>query len=156
LIRWFGDLPIERKLRVVILVPAIAVFAVAMIAHIAMNLLDLRQDLRWSAARVARVTGADAIDALRLGDDKAALKAMNGLRGEWLVSDAELLAADGRTLATYRRGQDEAHLESAAAEGPAAMAHSMECKARFFQALAPTKPSCKSNLPRTSPISHRR
>src|SRR5260370_28753881 len=102
-----------------------AVLVVAMIAHIAMNLPDLRQELRWGAARVARVTGADAIDALRLGEDKAALKAMNGLRREWLVSDAELLAADGRTLATYRRGQDEAHLESAAAEGPAAMAHSV-------------------------------
>ena len=38
MIRWFADLPIERKLRVVIMVPAIAVFAVAMIAHIAMNL----------------------------------------------------------------------------------------------------------------------
>src|SRR5260370_37182632 len=100
-----------------------AVLVVAMIAHIAMNLPDLRQDLRWSAARVARVTGADAIDALRLGDDKAALKAMSGLRGEWLVSDAELLAADGRTLATYRRGQDEGHLESAGARDPAATPH---------------------------------
>jgi two-component system, sensor histidine kinase and response regulator len=121
LIRWFADLPIERKLRVVILVPAIAVFAVAMIAHIAMNLLHLRDDLLWSAARVARVTGASTIDALRLGDDQAALKAMGGLRDEWLVSDGEVLAADGRTLATYRRGQNEARLESAAAQTAAAI-----------------------------------
>jgi two-component system sensor histidine kinase/response regulator len=125
LIRWFADLPIERKLRVVILVPAIAVFAVAMIAHIAMNLLHLRDDLMWSAARVARVTGASTIDALRFGDDKAALKAMSGLRDEWLVSDAELLAADGRTLATYSRGQNEAHLESAAAQDSLAIPHSV-------------------------------
>ena len=75
MIRWFADLPIERKLRVVIMVPAIAVFAVAMTAHIAMNLLHLRADLQWSAARVARVTGVSALDALRLGDEKGALKA---------------------------------------------------------------------------------
>ena len=125
MIRWFADLPIERKLRVVILVPAIAVFAVAMIAHIAMNLLHLRDDLLWSAARVARVTGAGTIDALRLGDDKAALKVMSGLRDEWLVSDGEVLAVDGRTLATYRRAQNEAHLESAAARDSAAMLHSV-------------------------------
>jgi two-component system sensor histidine kinase/response regulator len=125
LIRWFADLPIERKLRVVILVPAIAVFAVAMIAHIAMNLLHLRDDLLWSAARVARVTGASTLDALRLGDDKAALKAMNGLRDEWLVSDAEVLAADGRTLAAYRRDRNEAHLESAVARDSAAIRHSV-------------------------------
>ena len=61
MIRWFADLPIERKLRVVIMVPAIAVFAVAMIVHAAMNLMHLRDDLQWSAARVARVTGAATI-----------------------------------------------------------------------------------------------
>ncbi len=121
MIRWFADLPIERKLRVVIMVPAIAVFAVAMAVHIGMNLLHLRDDLQWSAARVARVTGMGTIEALRLGDDKAALKAMSGLRDEWLVSDAEVLAANGRRLATYRRSQSEAHLESVAGSAAAAL-----------------------------------
>lgn len=116
MIRWFADLPIERKLRVVIMVPAIAVFVVAMIAHIAMNLLHLRDDLQWSAARIARVTGVSTIDALRLGDEKAALKAMSGLRDEWLVSDAEVLASNGQTLATYHSGQNDAHLESSATQ----------------------------------------
>jgi two-component system sensor histidine kinase/response regulator len=122
LIRWFTDLPIERKLRVVIMVPAIAVFAVAMIAHIAMNLLHLRADLQWSAARVARVTGASTIDALRLGDDKAALKAMSALRDEWLVSDAEVTGVNGKKLAAYHRGQNDAQLEPAAARNSAAIA----------------------------------
>jgi two-component system sensor histidine kinase/response regulator len=120
LIRWFSHLPIERKLRVVIMVPAIAVFAVAMVAHVAMNLLHLRDDLQWSAARIARVTGASTIEALRLGDDKAALQALNGLRGEWLVSSTEILSQTGRRLATYQREHDEVRLESAAA--PAAPA----------------------------------
>jgi two-component system sensor histidine kinase/response regulator len=123
LIRWFADLPIERKLRVVILIPAIAVFAVAMIAHIAMNLLHVREDLQWSAARVARITGANTIEALRRGDDEAALTAMSALRDEWLVSDADVLAANGQTLATYRRGQNEAHLEPAAARNAVAIPH---------------------------------
>jgi two-component system sensor histidine kinase/response regulator len=113
-IRWFVDLPIERKLRVVIIVPAIAVFGVTVIMHCAANLLHLRDDLQWSAARVARVTGASTIEALQLGDDKAARKAMSGLRDEWLVSDAEVLAPDGRKLASYRRGQNDVRLESAA------------------------------------------
>jgi two-component system, sensor histidine kinase and response regulator len=121
LLRWFADLPIERKLRVVIMVPAIAVFAVAMIAHIAMNLLHLRADLQWSAARVARVTGANAIEALRLGDQGAALKAMSGLRDEWLVSDAEVLSLSGARLATYRRGPDGVHLAPAAVQESAAI-----------------------------------
>jgi two-component system sensor histidine kinase/response regulator len=114
LIRWFANLPIERKLRVVILVPAIAVFAVAMIVHIAMNLMHLRDDLLWSAARVARVAGANTIDALRLGDDETALKAVGGLRDEWLVSDATVLSLTGQRLARYQRGQNVARLEPAA------------------------------------------
>jgi signal transduction histidine kinase/CheY-like chemotaxis protein/HPt (histidine-containing phosphotransfer) domain-containing protein len=126
LLRWFADLPIERKLRVVIMVPAIAVFAVAMIAHIAMNLLHLRADLQWSAARVARMTGANAIEALRQGDERAALKAMSGLRDEWLVTDAELMSPSGEKLATYRRGRNDVHLESAAAQNAAAIAQSAE------------------------------
>jgi signal transduction histidine kinase/CheY-like chemotaxis protein len=124
LIRWFADLPIERKLRTVILVPAMAVFAVAIIAHIALNLLHLRDDLQWSAERIARVTGVSTIEALRLGDDKAALSAMSGLRDEWLVSDAEVIAPNGQTLATYRRGSNEARLESAAAQNAVAIPHS--------------------------------
>jgi two-component system sensor histidine kinase/response regulator len=125
LIRWFADLPIERKLRVVILVPAIAVFAVAMVVHVAMNLMHLRDDLLWSASRVARVTGASTIDALRHGDDKAALKAVDGLREEWLVSDADILAANGRRIATYRRGKSDAQLESTAAQNAVAISRSM-------------------------------
>jgi TMAO reductase system sensor TorS len=124
LIRWFADLPIERKLRTVILVPAMAVFAVAIIAHIALNLLHLRDDLQWSAERIARVTGVSTIEALRLGDDKAALSAMSGLRDEWLVSDAEVIAPNGQTLATYRRGSNKARLESAAAQNAVAIPHS--------------------------------
>ena len=111
MIRWFADLPIERKLRVVIMVPAIAVFAMAMLVHIAMNLLHLRDDLQWCAARIARVTGASTIDALRLGNDAAALLAMNGLRDEWLVGEAEVLLPNGQKLATYRRGQNDVRLE---------------------------------------------
>jgi signal transduction histidine kinase len=114
LIRWFADLPIERKLRVVIVLPAIAVFTVAMIVHVGMNLMHLRDDLRWSAARIARVTGASTIDALRMGDDKAALKALRALRDEWLVSEVELLAPNGQEVAGYRRGDAEAQLQPAA------------------------------------------
>ena len=115
MIRWFADLPIERKLRVVIVVPAMVVFAVAMIAHVAMNLLHMRDDLQWSAARVARITGAGTIEALRSGNDAAALKSMGALRDEWLASDAEVLGPDGRKLATYSRAENGARLESAAA-----------------------------------------
>jgi two-component system, sensor histidine kinase len=105
-------------------VGGIAVFAVAMIAHVAMNLVHLRNDLLRSAARVAQVNGAATIEALRIGDNAGALKAMNGLRDEWLVSDAEILAPNGRTLGTFRRGQNVARVEPAAEQNSSALPHS--------------------------------
>jgi TMAO reductase system sensor TorS len=123
LIRWFADLPIERKLRAVAMVPAIAVFTVAMIAYVAMSLVHLHTDLLRSASRVARVNGAATIEALRIGDNAAALKAMNGLRDERMVSDAEVLAPNGRTLGTFRRGENIARVEPGAEQNSSALLH---------------------------------
>ena len=55
MIRWFADLPIERKLRVVIMVPATVAFAIALAMHVATNLLHLRDDMLRRGSRVARV-----------------------------------------------------------------------------------------------------
>jgi len=118
LIRWFADLPIERKLRVVITVPAMAAFAIAMVMHVATSLLHVREDLQRCATRIARVTGVSVVRALQTGDGQAAMAALNALRDEPLVNVAEVFLADGRKLATYRRGQTatDAHVELSAAQ----------------------------------------
>jgi len=73
LIRWFADLPIERKLRVVIMVPATVAFGIALAMHLATSLLHLRDDLLLRGSRVARVIGADVIAQAEAGDDAAAV-----------------------------------------------------------------------------------
>ncbi len=113
----------ESRPRVVIVAPAMAAFATAIVMHFVTNLLQLRDDLQWSAARVARVTGVSTIEALRRGDDEAALKSMRGLRDEWLVSDAEVLALDGHVLARYGRGRNEVVLGAPPAKKSSAMAY---------------------------------
>jgi len=80
LIRWFADLPIERKLRIVIGAPAIAAFTLAVIVPMVTNLLHSRAELRRFATRVAAVTGVNVIEALEAGDDKGAVKALHALR----------------------------------------------------------------------------
>src|SRR5258708_610170 len=89
--------------------------------HFVTNLLHLRDDLQWSASRVARVTGASTIEALRLGDDHAALKARSGRRAEWRGREPEARAPRGKKPATYRRGQNDVHLESGAEQNSAAI-----------------------------------
>jgi two-component system sensor histidine kinase/response regulator len=103
LIRWFADLPIERKLRVVIIVPAMAAFAIAMLMHVATNLLHLRADMQQHAAGIARVAGANTIEALGQGDSVAAMSALGALREESMVDVAEVYLPDGQKIAVYDR-----------------------------------------------------
>ena len=98
--RWFADLPIERKLRVVITVPAMAAFAVAILMHVATNLLHLRADMKQRAAGIARTAGVSAIEALGRGDTAAAISALVALRDEPSVDFAEVYLPDGQRIAT--------------------------------------------------------
>jgi two-component system sensor histidine kinase/response regulator len=111
LIRWFADLPIERKLRVVIMVPAMAAFGVAIVMHVATNLLHLRDQMLLRASVVAGSTGARIISQAGAGDDRAAAKTLEGLREEPLVGSAEIFLASGQKLATYERGSGVVHVE---------------------------------------------
>ena len=101
--RWFADLPIERKLRVVITVPAMAAFAIALVMHVSTNLLHLRADMQQRAAGIARGAGVSAIEALDRGDTPAAIRALSGLREEAMVDVAEVYLPDGRKIAAYDR-----------------------------------------------------
>ncbi len=108
LIRWFADLPIERKLRIVIGAPAIAAFTLAVIVPMVTNLMHSRAELRRFATRVAGVTGVNVIEALEAGDDKSAVKALQGLREEPEAGSVQIALPDGRILATYTQGPDGA------------------------------------------------
>jgi two-component system, sensor histidine kinase and response regulator len=111
LIRWFADLPIERKLRVVITIPAMAAFAIAIIMHIATNLLHLRADMQQRAAGIARTAGAGTIEALSRGDTVAAMGALGALRDEPMVDVGEVYLPDGQKIATYDRALSAVQLK---------------------------------------------
>jgi two-component system, sensor histidine kinase and response regulator len=118
LIRWFADLPIERKLRVVITVPAMAAFAIAMLMHVATNLLHLRADMQQRAAGIARAAGVNTIEALRRADSVAARIALGALSDEPIVDVAEVYLPDGQKIATYDRAGNTVLLRPSAAPVP--------------------------------------
>jgi signal transduction histidine kinase/DNA-binding response OmpR family regulator/HPt (histidine-containing phosphotransfer) domain-containing protein len=103
LFRWFADLPIERKLRVVITVPAMAAFAIAMLMHVATNWLHVRADMQRRAAGIARSAGVSSIEAMNRGDTVAAINALDALHDERMVDVAEVYLPDGQKIATYDR-----------------------------------------------------
>jgi signal transduction histidine kinase/CheY-like chemotaxis protein/HPt (histidine-containing phosphotransfer) domain-containing protein len=112
LIRWFADLPIERKLRVVITVPAMAAFAIAIIMHVATNLLHVRADIQQRAAAIARAAGVGTIEALSRHDVAGAMSALGVLRDEPMVDVAEVYLPDGQKIATYDRAAAGVRLKS--------------------------------------------
>jgi two-component system, sensor histidine kinase and response regulator len=114
LIRWFADLPIERKLRVVITVPAMAAFAIAIIMQVATNLLHVRADMQQRAGGIARAAGVGTIEALRLGETSTAINALSTLRDEPMVNVAEVYLPGGKKIATYDRALNDVQLEPAA------------------------------------------
>jgi len=118
LIRWFADLPIERKLRVVIMVPAMVAFGIALAMHIATNVLHLREDMLRRASRVARIIGPGIIAQVEAGDRQSAEKAMNVFRDEPMVSVAEVFLPNGKRLTTYRRAASDPISDSAGATLP--------------------------------------
>jgi len=69
---WFADLPIERKLRVAIIIPATIAFLVAVGVHAASEFFEFHKDVEDRSAALARFVGASASVALKRGDERQA------------------------------------------------------------------------------------
>src|SRR5258708_210239 len=80
-----------------------AAFAIAIVMHVATNLLHLRADIQQRAAAIARTAGVSAIEALGRGDTAAAISALASLREEPTVDLAEVYLPGGQKIATYDR-----------------------------------------------------
>jgi hypothetical protein len=114
LLRWFADLPIERKLRLVITFPTLAAFAIALLLHVTTNLVHVGVVMRSRATRIAHVTGVEVIQAVEAGDSEAGRKALGSLRNESSVTGVDIYLPDGRKLARYDRGSGDIQLETIA------------------------------------------
>jgi two-component system sensor histidine kinase/response regulator len=113
LIRWFADLPIERKLRVVITVPAMAAFVIALVMHVATNVYQARENMLRQTSQVARSTGVAVFSDLRSNGAAAALHALASLGDDPWISAADLYGADGAPVGTYQRRSQQARLTGA-------------------------------------------
>ncbi|MEO7207066.1 MAG: response regulator [Steroidobacteraceae bacterium] len=80
-----------------------AAFAIAILMHVATNLLHLRAQLQQRAAGIARTAGVSAIEALGRGDTAVAISALVALRDEPMVDFAEVYLPDGQKIAAYNR-----------------------------------------------------
>ncbi|MFO1467987.1 MAG: response regulator [Steroidobacteraceae bacterium] len=116
--RWFADLPIERKLRVAIVIPAAVAFLIALGVHAVGEWNQFHAEVRERAAALARFVGANTAAAMRHADERQAYEVLLGLRSEPFVDAADVFLADGRRLAQYRREIPAEELGLAAQSAP--------------------------------------
>jgi len=103
--RWFSNLPIRRKLAVLMLAIGAVVVALSSTALWIFKTLDLRQTAVAEASILAEVIGSNTTAALTFQDRRAAEDTLSALRADERILRAAVFAKDGSLFARYvRRG----------------------------------------------------
>ncbi len=100
---WLRDLPLKRKLTLVILSTCTSVLLLACALLAAYQLYDSRQALIRGTSVLADVLAENTRAALAFQDDNAAQKTLMALESEPYVSAASLYDARGKSFAIYTR-----------------------------------------------------
>src|ERR1044071_1381975 len=98
---WLQDMPVKRKLTLVILLACSAVLLVACGVLAAYQMYDFRRTMVRNMTVLAEVFGKNTRAALAFQDEKAASETFLALQAEPAVEAACLFAADGTRFAHY-------------------------------------------------------
>ncbi len=104
--RWFGSLPIHRKLVVMALAVSTAALGAAMIGLVAFDVVRFRASAVNDAHAFAQVIAENTAAAIVFDDPDAARQTIESLRVREVVSRACVYRADGSLLAGYLRNAD--------------------------------------------------
>jgi len=108
----YGDLPIRRKLRLIVMLTVGAALTVACGATLIYHYYTLRDSLRRDLIVLAEITGDDSTGALSFADQRTAKELLAGLRVKRSILTATIYSADGKVFASYRRDPAAAALPS--------------------------------------------
>ncbi len=100
---WLRDLPLKRKLTLIILLTCSCVLLLACGVLAIYQLFDFRQNLVHDTTVLANVLGQNTRAALAFQDNNAAQQTLSALESEPNVSAACLYSADGSQFAAYAR-----------------------------------------------------
>ena len=111
--RWYRDLPIRRKLLLIIMTTVGAALALAGGAVLIHVNLVLRDSMRNDLGVLAEILGCNSTAALTFGDRQAAEEILSGLAAQRPVTSAVIYSADGAVFATYHRKGERIETEAA-------------------------------------------
>jgi hypothetical protein len=101
--RHYRNLPIRRKLRLIIMATVATALILACAALLVYDQIAERRDLLDSTAVTAEIISSNSTGALSFRDQKAATELLGTLRAQRSMVTAVLYSADGRPFAVYRR-----------------------------------------------------
>lgn len=102
----FGNMPIEKKLRLAMVLTSAVAVLVACSVFLTLQYLDSRNNLGQTMRTIAQMTADNSTAALAFGDEEAAAEILSALRAEQQVVAAALWNAEGEILASYQAGTD--------------------------------------------------
>ena len=120
----FRDFSLTRKMVVALLLSIVPGLVLAFVSFVALGMYQLRNSTIDGLRALAEATAIHSAPALLAGDARAAADALDTLRLNNLVVDAQIRDSSGRRFAAYRFG-------------PAAGAAAPDAGARELQAAAP-------------------
>jgi signal transduction histidine kinase/DNA-binding response OmpR family regulator len=110
--RWFQDLPIRRKLRLLIVATGSIALVLASVTLLILKSMDLRKETLTEISTLAEVMGANTTAALTFQDRQAAEETLSALRADKRIVGAAVFGKDGSLFARYaRRGAASGSIE---------------------------------------------
>ena len=101
----FRDIPIRRKLTVIILVTASIALLLASAGFIAYDQFSVRREMTRDLRTVAEIVGANSAAALLFNDQIAATETLSALSAKSHIVCACIYSSDGVPFAKYMRGR---------------------------------------------------
>jgi uncharacterized membrane protein affecting hemolysin expression len=101
--RWFQDLPIRRKLRLLIVATGSIALVLASVTLLILKSMDLRKETLTEISTLAEVIGATTTAALTFQDRSAAEETLSALRADKRIVVAAVFGKDGSLFARYRQ-----------------------------------------------------
>jgi PAS domain S-box-containing protein len=109
---WLQDLPIRRKLTVVILITCTSVVILAFLVFAGFEFIKFRKAIEREMTVLADVSGLNVRASLAFQDETAAKEILRGLQSEHHILDACLYTQDGNLFAQYTRSSTSASCPS--------------------------------------------
>ena len=101
LMRNLRNVPIQRKLRIVMLATCAAALIVACGALFVLQFYAFRRDFQRDIATTAEMIGSNSVVAITFKDENAAQEILGALKAKPHIGAAEIMLMDGTRLASY-------------------------------------------------------